>query len=141
MHCIVQQEWNAGIYLFNNELRNLDLIYRWRLSEQFIAVTSHYDENSDHLKYVKSGKPAFIEFQLPVKLGEIELKENLQSFILLPLINKEIIIGCINLASHQNIVLPIHQQKGLKQLLFLLPMRLKESKMKKKSSSKISFLK
>ena len=27
MHCIVQQEWNAGIYLFNNELRNLDLIY------------------------------------------------------------------------------------------------------------------
>jgi len=111
----------GGIYLFDKEERNLDLNYSVGLSEQFCEVTSHYDEHSDHVKFVKTCNPVFIEYaQLPVKLGDIEKKENLQSFILLPLINKDKAVGCINLASRKHIAIPIQQQKGVETIAVLV---------------------
>ena len=111
----------GGIYLFDKEERNLDLNYSVGLSEQFCEVTSHYDEHSDHVKFVKTCNPVFIEYaQLPVKLGDIEKKENLQSFILLPLINKDKAVGCINLASRKHIEIPIQQQKGVETIAVLV---------------------
>ena len=111
----------GGIYLFDNEGQNLDLIYSIGLSKQFCEATSHFDGQSDHVKFVNTGKPAFIEYaRLPVKFSDIVKKENLQSFILLPLLNKDKVVGCINLASRKQIAVPIRQQNGIETIAVLV---------------------
>lgn len=104
----------GAIYMFDEVQKNLDMVYHKGLSKQFVSVTSHYDEDSPNVKFVKLAKPAFVKYsELPVELGEAERSEGLQSVAILPVIQKEKVIGCINLASRHLISMPEPLQRGI----------------------------
>jgi PAS domain S-box-containing protein len=109
------------IYLFDEELKKLDMVFSKGLSEQFVLATSQYDEHSGNVKFVKSGNAAFVYYnELPVESGEIERAEKLVSVAMLPIVNKGTVIGCINLASHQDIPMPDSFQKGIEVIVTLI---------------------
>jgi signal transduction histidine kinase len=97
------------------------MVFSKGLSEQFVLATSQYDEHSGNVKFVKSGNAAFVYYnELPVESGEIERAEKLVSVAMLPIVNKGTVIGCINLASHQDIPMPDSFQKGIEVIVTLI---------------------
>ncbi|MBA4410444.1 MAG: hypothetical protein C0397_13605 [Odoribacter sp.] len=112
---------SGAIYLFDKDLKSLDMVYSKGMSGQFIAATTHFDENSDMVKLVMKGKPVFIEYaKLPVELSTVEPEEKLYSLASLPLLYKDKVTGCINLVSHKNISIPVFQQKGIETIAVLI---------------------
>jgi PAS domain S-box-containing protein len=112
---------SGGIYLFDKGMADIDMVYGVGLSEQFIACTSHFAENPDNVKFIRAGKPVFIEHtELPVNLSDTELKEHLVSEAVLPLSYKNEVIGCINLGSQQKTVIPVNLQKGIEVMVALI---------------------
>ncbi len=94
----------SAVYLFDEEFKNLELVYSEGLSEQFILDSSHYDENTENVQLIKKGKPHFTNFkELLISKNDIKLQEKLESVCIIPMINKGKSIGSIHLASH-NIV-------------------------------------
>lgn len=111
----------GGIYLFNKEMQSLYLVYSTGLSEQFVSRALQFDANSDHVKFIRTGKPTFIDYsKLPVPLSDPEFKENLKSSIVLPLIINGEVIGSVNLASHKKITIPDNLQKGIETMVSLI---------------------
>jgi PAS domain S-box-containing protein len=112
---------SGGIFLFDKDMRSLDLVYSVGLSEQFIAATSHNEENSDKVKFIKAGNYAFIEhIKSAFDIRDIETKDHLESMAILPLRIKEVVIGCINLGSFKTNIIPVNLQKGIETMVALV---------------------
>jgi PAS domain S-box-containing protein len=91
----------GGIYLFDKATGDLNLIVHQGLTEEFIQTVSHYDKDSEHSKYVKTGNPAYtLRKDLNVSMTPLERREGIKAFITLPLLDEGKVIGCLNLASH-----------------------------------------
>lgn len=112
---------SGGIFLFDKDMQGLNMVYSMGLSEQFITANSYSKENSDKVKFIKTGDPAFIEhIELVFNINDIEPKDHLESMAILPLKSKEGVIGCINLGSHKTNVVPIYLQKGIEAMVALI---------------------
>jgi PAS domain S-box-containing protein len=100
----------GGIYLFDKETGDLNLIVHRGLSEEFVQTICHYDKDSENVKYVQAGKSAYtLRKDLNVSMTPEEQREGIRAFMSLPLLDEGKVIGCINLASHSadDIPLPI----------------------------------
>jgi PAS domain S-box-containing protein len=98
----------GGIYLFDQESGDLNLIVHQGLSNEFVQAVSHYDKNSDNSLFVKKDKPAYtIHKDLEVSMTPEEQREGIQAFINLPLLDEGEVIGCMNLASHSTEDMPL----------------------------------
>ena len=92
---------SGGIYLFDHESGDLNLIVHQGLSKEFVQAVSHYDKNSDNSLHVKKGKPIYtLHNDFDVSMTPKEKREGIRAFMSLPLIDEGKVIGCLNLASH-----------------------------------------
>lgn len=92
----------GGIYLFDEENGDLNLIVHEGLSEEFVKSVSHYDKDSENARYVKTGKPAYtLRKDLNVSMTPEERRKGSLAFATLPVLVEGQVIGCINLASHR----------------------------------------
>jgi PAS domain S-box-containing protein len=90
----------GGIYLFNEQTGNLDLIVHKGLSEEFINEKSSFSPNSNHAKLVREGKPIYGRYQPDVFPFLISKSENeIQSLAVIPILHEGKVIGSFNLAS------------------------------------------
>ena len=111
----------GGIYLFNNNIGQLILKYSVGLTEQFVAVNSIFNMGSPIVKYINSGISKFSALvDLKLNLGGVESFKNSESLTILPLLNKEIVIGCINLGPHKIKNVSDHLQKGIEVMVSLI---------------------
>ena len=98
----------GGIYLFDQESGDLNLIAHRGLSEEFVKAVSSYDKNSDNSLYVKMGKPSYtLHHELNVSMTSVEQREGIRAFMSLPLLDEGEVIGCMNLASHSVADIPL----------------------------------
>lgn len=92
----------GGIYLFDKENGDLNLIVHQGLTEEFLKSVSHYDKDSENAQYVKTGKPTFtLRKDLNVSMTPEEQHKGSLAFASLPLLDEGVVIGCMNLASHR----------------------------------------
>ena len=98
----------GGIYLFDKTNGDLNLVVHQGLTEEFVKTVSHYDKDSENTIYVKTGKPAYtLRKDLNVSMTPVERREGNRAFITLPLLDDGEVIGCMNLASHTLVDIPL----------------------------------
>lgn len=109
------------IYLFDEQMKNLDMVYSKGITEQFVSEASHYDEHSDQLKFIKSGTSAFVFYEeLPVELRIIDYAKRCVSVAVLHLVDKGNVIGCIILGTPEALSIPVPLQKGIEVIVNLI---------------------
>ncbi|MEI7646448.1 MAG: diguanylate cyclase [Chloroflexales bacterium] len=99
----------GGIYLFDPNSGDLDLVYSRGLSVAFIEATRHWPANSDRAQLVRTGQSHYIQYNsdhMPVRQLSVETREDLLSVAMLPLMHQSEVIGCFNLGSHTSIEVP-----------------------------------
>ena len=108
----------GGIYLFDKESGNLNLIVHQGLSKEFVQAVSYYDKNSDNSLYVKKGKSAYtLHKDLEMSMTPEEQREGIRAFISLPLLDEGGVIGCMNLASHSAEEMPLSFRVAVETLV------------------------
>jgi len=91
----------GGIYLVNDNL-GLDLIVHKGLPPVFVESTSHLSADAPQTRLIFKGKPIYSKhMDLNVPINEIRKREGLRAFAVLPILHKDNVIACINIASHK----------------------------------------
>jgi PAS domain S-box-containing protein len=101
---LLQIDWIdcGGLYLINNEKEILELVYHTGLSENFVKNTSFYPFNSGNAKVVFSKKPRFVTVDSYASSSDEDIHQEKITFIAaLPLVNQNMVIGLLNLASRK----------------------------------------
>ena len=98
-------EWvdAGGIYIFNDDMTLLELLYYRGLSDEFISWASKYETKTNEVQLVLSKTPMFLAVNDSDTISrEHLLKEGLRFLTVLPLIYKNTVIGSLNLASRKS---------------------------------------
>jgi PAS domain S-box-containing protein len=91
----------GGIYLFDKANGDLNLIVHQGLTDEFVRIASHLDKDSENAIYVKRGKAVYaLRKDFVVPLTPEERREGIKAFIVVPLLDEEKVVGCMNLGSH-----------------------------------------
>lgn len=99
---LTQTECGGG-YLKEPVTSGLRLVYSTGLSEKFAAKASYYAPDSDRWKQVMQGEPILSDFsKLSLEISTLLAEEKLTKFLMVPLAHRGDVLGCVNLASHQN---------------------------------------
>jgi PAS domain S-box-containing protein len=92
---------SGGIYLVDPETRDLELVYSTGLSEEFVRQTGMISADSDKGRIVFSGTTVYSTYRnLDIESGEAEGREGLKAIAVIPIISKNHVIACMNIASH-----------------------------------------
>ncbi|MBK6792803.1 MAG: PAS domain S-box protein [Anaerolineales bacterium] len=90
----------GGIYYFNSDLRELELIEYTELSEKFVNAVRRIPENSLGMQELLAGKALYLS-EAELTLRELDRDEGLHSLAIIPIQHQGELIGCINVASHK----------------------------------------
>ncbi|MBN1290729.1 MAG: PAS domain S-box protein [Candidatus Latescibacteria bacterium] len=90
---------SGGIYFLDQQTGSLHLECYTGISENCVAVISHFNSDSPNTCLVMKGKPVFTDY------GDLEntdtpILKNIKSLAIIPLKHKKQVIGSLNLASH-----------------------------------------
>jgi signal transduction histidine kinase len=101
---LLQVDWIdvGGIYLFDEDRKNLRLIFSTGLSKVYKRLVSIYTSKEMPSKVVLKGEPMYAsmgEFFEPLK--DAMIREGLTLIVVIPLIYKNKVIGSLNLGSRQ----------------------------------------
>jgi PAS domain S-box-containing protein len=112
---------SGGVYLFNRQNQELELIVHKGLSESFIDKTQNYSESSEAVRAIRKGYPIHIAYgDLPKEIGSydnsIKEAEGLRAISIIPISSQDEVIGCINIASHEKRRIDVHRQQLLEHL-------------------------
>ncbi|MHC1707596.1 MAG: response regulator [Bacteroidales bacterium] len=96
----------GGIYLLNSKNSNLELVAQHGLGDQFIAMVKVYPPESINYQQMAMGEYVFesISVLKDKFLKDIAIETDFVSVAILPLIEENKPIGCINLASKSLVV-------------------------------------
>jgi PAS domain S-box-containing protein len=90
----------GGIYLFDEQTGNLDLIVSKGLTAEFVKEKSSFSPDSEHAKLVLDGKPIYGRYQQDTfPFIKIESNDKIQSLAVIPIMHEGKVIGSFNLAS------------------------------------------
>lgn len=91
----------GGVYLFNGGTGTLDLTRSRGVSSSFAAAVSRFSPDSPQAGLVRRGRPRFATYgRLGIPLSEVERREGLRGWAILPLSHERRNIGALVLASH-----------------------------------------
>jgi PAS domain S-box-containing protein len=102
---------SGGMYLFSTDGQSLDLIYHQGLGAEFIQAVAHFPIDSPNAQVILTGKPFYFRHDHPVTQSPLYRAEGLRSAAAIPILYRDRVIGCFNLASHtENEVRPLARQ-------------------------------
>jgi len=91
----------GGIYLFDEDTGDLNLVCHAGFGSEFVKSASHYEATSLNVELVKKGRAIFsrhIELNIPI--DDAIREEGLKALAIIPLIHEGEVFGCMNIASH-----------------------------------------
>lgn len=90
----------GGIYLLEEDKRELRLVQHHGLSEAFAQAVRTYDAHSPNLRLVMAGNPLYTSYdELPVDKTEEDKREKLKALAVIPIHHEGRVVGCLNVAS------------------------------------------
>jgi PAS domain S-box-containing protein len=112
---------SGGLYLLDDKTGNLNLMVHTGLSSEFVDSASKFVVNSPSAVIVLKGKPVYTQYpDLPINLPKSRSQENLMSIAIVPILFKNRVIACLNVASHHYELVPIQSRKGLETIASLI---------------------
>ena len=107
----------GGIYIVNDSDGSLDMLVHSGLSEEFVALGSHYDCDTKNSELIKQGDPIYVEYEkLGIDLDDIRIWEGLKSIAILPVKYQGRVVACLNVASRKMTSIPKIFQVALESL-------------------------
>jgi len=107
----------GGIYIVNDSDGGLDMLVHSGLSEEFVALGSHYDCDTKNSELIKQGDPIYVEYEkLGIDLDDIRIWEGLKSIAILPVKYQGRVVACLNVASQTKASIPKMSQVALESL-------------------------
>jgi len=104
----------GGIYLFNKQQKQLNLVYHKGLSETFLKKTSSFAADSPYMQLLTKGEPLYEQLRNILSIDPETLeREKLQTAAIIPITSKGEIIGSLNVASHTLRQVPEYARKAL----------------------------
>lgn len=104
----------GGIYLVKETDKCLKLVYSEGLSESFVSKTSHYCNDCKQMRIVSSGIPVYNRYpEIDLTSGEPGMEEGLKAIAVVPVISKNAVVACLNIASHSLDQVPEFSRKAL----------------------------
>jgi PAS domain S-box-containing protein len=109
---------SGGIYLFNTDNQNLELIVHYGLGKEFIDKTQYYSATSEPVRAIQKGYPIHIAYEDLLKEtggyeDTIKEAEGLRAISVIPISSHDEVIGCINIASHNKRRIEPHTEQLL----------------------------
>jgi PAS domain S-box-containing protein len=107
----------GGIYLWDDEEKNLDLAFQRGLSPDFIRDVLHYSLKSEQVQLMMTGKPIYsLLGDIGIKMAPACSREGLKAVALIPLIHKGKMIGTLNVASKTAEDIPFITRQSLETI-------------------------
>ncbi len=126
----------GGIYLVNEADNSLRLAYSEGLSESFVSKTSHYGSDSNQMRIVSLGIPVYSRYtEIDLTTGEPLLDEGLKAIAIVPVMNKNVIVACFNVASHSLYQVPEFSRKALETVASQISATIVQAKHEEKISA------
>lgn len=104
----------GGIYLVNEADKSLSLVYSEGLSESFVSKTNHYSGDCTQQHIVFQGTPLYsryTEIDLTTDLPSVD--DDLKAIAVVPVMSKNVVVACLNVASHSLDQVPEFSRKAL----------------------------
>ena len=108
---------SGGIYLVEESDRSLILSAHCGLPPDLITSVSRFEADSPHARLVARGNPVHTLYSLlDTELKVAAAPENLWALSILPILQEDRLIGCLNMASHSADEIPDTEQKALEAI-------------------------
>ncbi|MFZ5856872.1 MAG: PAS domain S-box protein [Chloroflexota bacterium] len=91
---------SGGIYLLDPDYRNLELIQHVGLGDEFVQSALYYPADSPNVKKILLGAPFYYSAADPTIQAPRYEREGIRSLAVIPILYQDLVIGCMNLASH-----------------------------------------
>ncbi len=107
----------GGIYLRDEASGSLSLRCHTGLSNAFVARVSHFTREAAHTQLVMGGRPLYRTFErCGGPLDETMVREGLRTIAVIPIIYRNQVIGCLNVASHSLADVPRYSRSVLETI-------------------------
>ena len=104
----------GGIYLVNEADHSLRLAYSEGLSESFVSRTSYYSNDCTEQRIVFQGTSVYSRYtEIHLSTGEPGLDEGLKAIAVVPVTSRNVVVACMNIASHSLEQVPEFSRKAL----------------------------
>lgn len=90
---------SGGIYLVDPATGALDLACSIGFSDAFVSLSSHFDYNTPNANIVYRKMPVYVDYS-DLDVPDKKVLEGLQAIAILPIVYRNEVIGCLNVASH-----------------------------------------
>jgi PAS domain S-box-containing protein len=105
---------SGGIYLFDDATGEIRLGSHRGLSDEFVATAGYYGPDGPNAKLVAAREAIYtIHDDLDVPKDENCMDEGLRAVGVLPIVQENHVIGCLNVASHTSDDIPLLARRGL----------------------------
>jgi PAS domain S-box-containing protein len=112
---------SGGIYLVNEKTGDLDMACSSGLSDEFVKEVSYIRADSDSAHLVLAGRPIYTQhMQLGVPFTGARAKERLRALAVIPILSKNRVIACFNIASHTHEIVPEESKTILESIAALI---------------------
>jgi len=107
----------GGLYIVDEDKRELNLLYHKNLSKRFINEVSHYRFDTPSAQLVLKGNPIYIDYEkLNVKIGDLRKSEGLIKIAIVPILHEGNVVGGINIATRKKINIPVSVKNALEMI-------------------------
>lgn len=107
----------GGIYTFEPAFTRLELAVSKGLSPEFVERVSHYSRDTDNVRLVMAGKPVYVKYsELEIPMSGAERREGLLSIAIIPIIYRDHLVACMNIASHTLMDIPVITRNTLETI-------------------------
>jgi two-component system, cell cycle sensor histidine kinase and response regulator CckA len=111
----------GGIYLVDDKTGSLDLAYHQGLTPEFVNEVSHFGADSPNASLIMTGKSIYKNFEeLGIPIAAVKSTEFIRATTIIPIIHRESIIGCLNIASHKLDNIPENVKPALEIIAALI---------------------
>ena len=112
---------SGGIYLVSETTGDIELTFSSGLYDEFVKETSHIRADSDSARLVLTGRPIYSQhLMLGVPLTGARAQEKLRAIAVIPILSKERVIACFNIASHTRDTVPEESRIILESIAALI---------------------
>ena len=107
---------SGGIYIFDEDRLNLNLVHHHGWGSDFIESVSHFPREAHNVRLILSGAPVYLPYTHPVFETELYRQEGLKTLGSIPILYQDQVVGCLNLGSHTLVEMPDYAQRVLEAL-------------------------